>query len=70
MKYYKGLSTWSTKQFSLFLGNLEKYLFRIDMVNNEDKEAIDLAFNSQRADDRKVWLETGAADFDDFIVRA
>lgn len=70
MKYYKGLSTWSTKQFSCFLQNLEQYLFRVDMVDSSDKEAIDLAFNSQRADDRKVWLETPAADFDDFIVRA
>lgn len=70
MKYYKGLSTWSTKQFAIFLNNLEKYLFRVDMTDAEDKEAIDLAFNSQRADDRKVWLETPAADFDDYIVRA
>ena len=69
MKYYKGLSSWSTKQFSNFLGNLDKYLFRVDMVDNTDKEAIDLAFNSQRADDRKKWLETPAGDFEDFIVR-
>lgn len=70
MKYYKGLSTWSTKHFGHFLNNLEQYLFRVDMVDSTDKEAIDLAFNSQRADDRKIWLETPAADFDDFIVHA
>lgn len=68
MKYYKGLSTWSTKQFSEFLSNLDKYLYRVDMVDSSDKEAIDLAFNSQRADDRKVWLETPAEDFDQFII--
>jgi DNA gyrase/topoisomerase IV subunit B len=69
MKYYKGLSSWSTKQFSAFLGNLDKYLFRVDMVDSTDKEAIDLAFNSQRADDRKKWLETPAEDFDSYIVQ-
>jgi DNA topoisomerase-2 len=70
MKYYKGLSTWSTKQFGKFLGDLEQYLFRVDKIDEEDVEAIDLAFNSQRADDRKVWLETPAGDFDEHIVRA
>lgn len=69
-KWFKGLSTWSTKQFSKFLSDLEQYLFRIDKIDNEDNEAIDLAFNSQRADDRKVWLETPAGDFDDYIVKA
>jgi len=68
MKYYKGLSTWSTAQFSKFLGDLETYLYRIEKVDAEDDEAIDLAFNNQRADDRKVWLETPAAEFDDFVT--
>lgn len=68
MKYYKGLSGWKTEQFAKFLSNLDKYLYRIDMKSQEDKDAIDLAFNHQRADDRKTWLETPAADFEDFIV--
>lgn len=68
MKYYKGLSTWSTKQFSQFLSDLERYLFRVDVVDQEDLEAIDLAFNGSRADDRKAWLETPATNFEDFIV--
>lgn len=67
MKYYKGLSSWSTKQFSVFLSNLDKYLFKIESVDDEDKSAIDLAFNSQRAEDRKKWLETPAGNFDEFI---
>lgn len=69
MKYYKGLSTWSTKQFGKFLGDLETYLYRVDKVDEADNEAIDLAFNSQRADDRKAWLETPAGNFDDYIVQ-
>lgn len=66
-KYYKGLGTSSASEFQHYFENVEEYLFRIDIVDQEDKDAIDLAFNSQRADDRKVWLETGAANFDDFI---
>ena len=69
MKYFKGLSSWSTKQFGEFLQNLDKYLFRLQMNDKTDKEALDLAFNGKRADDRKVWLETPAGDFEDFIVK-
>ena len=68
MKYYKGLASWSTKQFANFLESLDTYLYRVDSIDQEDLEAIDLSFNSQRADDRKNWLETPAGEFDDFIV--
>jgi len=68
MKYYKGLSSWKTPQFANFLENLDKYLFKVTMEEQADKDALDLAFNSQRADDRKSWLETPAEDFEDFIV--
>lgn len=68
-KYYKGLASWSTKQFAEFFDDLPKYLYRIDMEDENDKDAIDLAFNGERADDRKVWLETASGDFEDFIVQ-
>jgi len=68
-EYYKGLSAWETEEFAGFLSNLDKYLFKVTMEDETDKDAIDLAFNGQRADDRKVWLETPAADFEEFIVR-
>lgn len=66
-KYYKGLGTSSAAEFQHYFENIDDYLFRIDIENDEDLDAIDLAFNSSRADDRKVWLETGAGNFDDFI---
>lgn len=69
-EYYKGLSQWETDEFAVFLENMDQYLFKVTMEDEEDKDAIDLAFNGQRADDRKTWLETPAADFEDFIVRA
>ena len=68
--YYKGLSKWKTPQFAHFLENLDRYMFRINLEGEEDKDAIDLAFNSARADDRKTWLETPADDFEKFIVSA
>lgn len=68
--YYKGLSKWKTPQFANFLNNLDRYMFRINVNGPEDKDAIDLAFNGQRADDRKVWLETPPEDFENFIVHA
>lgn len=67
MKYYKGLSSWKTPQFAKFLEKPETYLFALDYEDEEDADAIDLAFNAQRANDRKLWLETGATDFEDFI---
>jgi DNA topoisomerase II len=69
-KYYKGLGTSTTAEFREYLENVEEYLFRIDIRDEADRDAIDLAFNSQRADDRKGWLETGADNFDDFIEEA
>jgi DNA topoisomerase-2 len=66
-KYYKGLGTSTTKEFAEYMDNYEKYLFQITMEDETDHDAVDLAFASNRADDRKVWLETGAANFEDFI---
>jgi DNA topoisomerase-2 len=67
--YYKGLSKWKTEQFAQFLSQPEKYLFKITMEDEEDSDAIDLAFNGERANDRKTWLETPAEDFEQFVVR-
>lgn len=68
--YYKGLSKWKTPRFAQFLSNPDQYLFRIDMEDESDKDAIDLAFSGERADDRKEWLETPAGNFDEFIMVA
>ena len=69
-KYYKGLGTSTPAEFKAYFDKLDSYLFRVDMENKEDVDAVDLAFNGQRADDRKVWLETPAANFEDFILEA
>lgn len=67
-KYYKGLSTWKTPQFAKFLENFDEYLYKVTVEDESDTDAIDLAFAGHRADDRKKWLETPAANFEDFII--
>lgn len=69
-RYFKGLGTTKTPDFVPYMENLDKYLFQITMTDDEDKSALDLAFNSQRANDRKAWLETPADNFEDYIVEA
>jgi DNA topoisomerase-2 len=69
-RYYKGLGTTKTNDFIPYMENLNQYLFQITMDGQDDKQALDLAFNGERADDRKAWLETPADNFEDFIVEA
>lgn len=66
-KYYKGLGTSSSKEFKSYFENMDNYLYNLLVVDKADKDAIDLAFNGNRADDRKVWLETPAENFEDFV---
>jgi len=69
-RYFKGLGTTKTPDFVPYMENLDKYLFQVTVDGDEDKQAIDLAFNGERADDRKKWLETPAGNFEDFIAEA
>jgi len=63
-KYFKGLGTHPTAAFSRYLTRLEAYLIALEPQDQADKDALDLAFNAQRAADRKRWLETPAASFE------
>ena len=66
-RYFKGLGTTKTADFKPYMENLDTYLFKVTMEDETDRNALDLAFSGQRADDRKVWLETPADNFEDFI---
>jgi DNA topoisomerase-2 len=54
VKYYKGLGTSTRDEAKEYFKELStvKYTY-----SSESDEAIELAFNKQRADDRKVWLK-------------
>lgn len=53
VKYYKGLGTSTTKEAKEYFKNLNviEYTHQIELPNK-----LDLAFNSTRAGDRKIWL--------------
>jgi DNA topoisomerase-2 len=56
--YYKGLGGFSSKDFKEFLANEDQYLVQFTMDSKEDTEALAVAFDKSKADDRKEWLLT------------
>jgi len=55
-KYYKGLGTSTAQEAKEYFRNIEKHRLQFRYLNDRDSEAIDLAFNKKRADDRKDWI--------------
>ena len=53
-KYYKGLGTSTSKEFKEYFANKKTVEFISTGANSRD--AIDMAFNKKRANDRKEWL--------------
>jgi DNA topoisomerase-2 len=56
-KYFKGLGTFKTESFEKFLANIDKYLIKINPLDDEDIKKLALAFSEGQEDNRKVWLE-------------
>ena len=56
-KYFKGLGTFKTESFEKFLTNIDKYLIKINPLDDEDLKKLALAFSEGQEDNRKVWLE-------------
>ena len=57
IKYYKGLGTSTSKEAQEYFANIDRH--RIEFAWEDERaenDAIDLAFNKKRADDRKTWL--------------
>jgi len=55
-KYYKGLGTSTAQEAKKYFADLEQHELSFKWHDDEDGEAIDLAFNKKRADDRKEWI--------------
>lgn len=53
-KYCKGLGSHNAKEFKQFLDDPNSYV-TIDYESERDDDSIGLAFDSKRADDRKIW---------------
>ena len=60
IKYYKGLGTSTDKEAQEYFANIERNKIEFEYRNEEDDEAIELAFVKKKADARKQWL----GDFD------
>lgn len=56
-KYYKGLSSFNTKELAKYLGDT-KYWVPIE-YDDGCEDSLSLVFDKDRANDRKQWLETG-----------
>lgn len=67
MKYYKGLGTSTSKEFGEYLSSLDKYLYNVTIKDINDIKALELAFSGDKADERKDWLTTPAAVFEDLV---
>lgn len=53
--YFKGLGTYQTEDFVRFLTD-EKYTVKIIVQDSADIEALNVAFDKSKADERKEWL--------------
>lgn len=63
IKYYKGLGTSTSEEFKEYFREMAKNLVHYTWKDNEsDTNAITLAFQKDRADDRKKWLNSYNAD--------
>ena len=56
IKYYKGLGTSTSKEAKEYFSAIADHELGFTYAGEEDKDAIDLAFNGKRADDRKEWI--------------
>eukprot|EP00746_Dinoflagellata_sp_MGD_P162675 gnl/MRDRNA2_/MRDRNA2_90336_c0_seq1.p1 gnl/MRDRNA2_/MRDRNA2_90336_c0~~gnl/MRDRNA2_/MRDRNA2_90336_c0_seq1.p1 ORF type:complete len:1412 (-),score=403.96 gnl/MRDRNA2_/MRDRNA2_90336_c0_seq1:195-4430(-) len=57
-KYYKGLGTSTAKEAKEYFKDIENHEIMFHWTGDADNEAIDLAFNKKRADDRKLWINS------------
>jgi DNA topoisomerase-2 len=55
-KYYKGLGTSDAKDAATYFSEIDKHRLAFEALSTEDRPLIDMAFNKQKADDRKEWL--------------
>ncbi|KAF7456067.1 putative DNA topoisomerase 2 [Cryptosporidium felis] len=57
-KYYKGLGTSTDLEFKEYFTNIENHSIEFDWKDEQDDEAIDMAFSKKRTEDRKIWIES------------
>lgn len=58
IKYYKGLGTSTPEEAKEYFAEIENNIKKYYSNGEESREAIDLAFNKKKADERKEWLKS------------
>jgi DNA topoisomerase-2 len=56
IKYYKGLGTSTSQEAKVYFSDLVKHKIEFEYKDDKCDDAIDLAFNKKKADDRKAWM--------------
>lgn len=56
IKYYKGLGTSSAQEAKEYFSDLQRHKIDFIWKGSEDDDAIDMAFNKKRVEDRKAWI--------------
>lgn len=59
VKYYKGLGTSTSAEAREYFARMDHHLKMYSFAPASDSDAIDLAFNKARAEDRRAWLLGG-----------
>lgn len=58
IKYYKGLGTSTAKEAKEYFTRIDQHMIEFRYEDQADSDAIDLAFNKKKANERKEWLKT------------
>lgn len=53
----QGLGTSDDKEFKEYFSDLRKHCLEFEFGGDEDYDAIDMAFNGKRSEDRKTWIQ-------------
>lgn len=55
--FLQGLGTSTDREFKEYFSDLERHTLEFVYTGEEDLNAIDMAFNAKRAEDRKQWIQ-------------
>eukprot|EP00971_Amphidinium_carterae_P089323 1767774-Amphidinium_carterae.1 len=64
-KYYKGLGTSTSKEAKEYFSDVETHQLQFRYDGSHVDDLIDMAFNKDRADDRKEWISAWEGDIVD-----
>ncbi|KHN88343.1 putative DNA topoisomerase 2 [Toxocara canis] len=62
LKYYKGLGTSSAQEAREYFAAMDRHRMQFVYGGKEDDENIELAFDKNRADDRKIWISSNSRE--------